>query len=534
MPYLSLSCLPVTTLSLTLSPYQASSDATLREVVARELALPLESITSVVVRRRNIDARQRRILVNLSVEVYLDGEQPAVDDFSDLVYPDVSSAPSSVVVGAGPCGLFAALRLIELGVRPIVVERGQDVMQRRRDLVQLEKSGVVDPESNYSFGEGGAGAFSDGKLYTRSKKRGSVEKILRVFCRFGADPKILIDAHPHIGTDKLPIIIRRMREQIIASGGEVHFACRMEELILERGEVRGVVCSGDRAFHGPVLLATGHSARDVYRYLHRAEILIEAKPIAVGVRLEHPQSLIDEIRYHSPEGRGKYLPAAEYVYKAQAEGRGVYSFCMCPGGFVVPASTGTEETVVNGMSPANRGSRWANSGLVVELHPEDIPATGIKVEDPTSPLALMQWCEAFERKSYLAANRSLRAPAQRMTDFVSRRHSSTLPSSSYTMGLTSSDLHEWMPDFITRRLSAGFRAFDRTTRGFLTGEAQLIGVESRTSSPVRIPRDRMTYAHPVVAGLYPAGEGAGFAGGIVSAAIDGENAAQQIALALGR
>ena len=524
----------VTTLSLTLSPQQAASDATLRTAVARELALPIESITSVLVRRRNIDARQRRILVNLSVDVYLDGEQPAVDDFSDLIYPDVSSAPSAVVVGAGPCGLFAALRLIELGVRPIVVERGQDVMQRRRDLVQLEKTGLVDTESNYSFGEGGAGAFSDGKLYTRSKKRGSVEKILRVFCRFGADPKILIDAHPHIGTDKLPIIIRRMREQIIVSGGEVHFACRMEELLLERGEVRGVVCSGGRTFFGPVLLATGHSARDVYRYLHRADILIEAKPIAVGVRLEHPQSLIDEIRYHSPEGRGKYLPAAEYVYKTQAEGRGVYSFCMCPGGFVVPASTAPEETVVNGMSPANRGSRWANSGMVVELHPEDIPATGIKVEDPTSPLALMQWCEELERKSYLAADRSLRAPAQRMTDFVARRHSTTLPSSSYAMGLTSSDLNEWMPDFITRRLSAGFRAFDRSTRGFLTEEAQLIAVESRTSSPVRIPRDRMTYAHPLVSGLYPAGEGAGFAGGIVSAAIDGENAAQQIALALGR
>ena len=524
----------VTTLSLTLSPQQAASDAALRTTVARELALPIESITSVLVRRRNIDARQRRILVNLSVDVYLDGEQPAVDDFSDLIYPDVSSAPSAVVVGAGPCGLFAALRLIELGVRPIVVERGQDVMQRRRDLVQLEKTGLVDTESNYSFGEGGAGAFSDGKLYTRSKKRGSVEKILRVFCRFGADPKILIDAHPHIGTDKLPIIIRRMREQIIASGGEVHFACRMEELLLERGEVRGVVCSGGCTFYGPVLLATGHSARDVYRYLHRADILIEAKPIAVGVRLEHPQSLIDEIRYHSPEGRGKYLPAAEYVYKTQAEGRGVYSFCMCPGGFVVPASTAPEETVVNGMSPANRGSRWANSGMVVELHPEDIPATGIKVEDPTSPLALMQWCEELEHKSYLAADRSLRAPAQRMTDFVARRHSTTLPSSSYTMGLTSSDLNEWMPDFITRRLSAGFRAFDRSTRGFLTEEAQLIAVESRTSSPVRIPRDRMTYAHPLVSGLYPAGEGAGFAGGIVSAAIDGENAAQQIALALGR
>lgn len=534
LPLLSLICHLVTTLSLTLSPQQAASDATLRTAVARELSLPIESITSVLVRRRNIDARQRRILVNLSVDVYLNGEQPAVDDFSDLIYPDVSSAPSAVVVGAGPCGLFAALRLIELGVRPIVVERGQDVMQRRRDLVQLEKTGIVDTESNYSFGEGGAGAFSDGKLYTRSKKRGSVEKILRVFCRFGADPKILIDAHPHIGTDKLPIIIRRMREQIIASGGEVHFACRMQELLLERGEVRGVVCSGGRTFYGPVLLATGHSARDVYRYLHRANILIEAKPIAVGVRLEHPQSLIDEIRYHSPEGRGKYLPAAEYVYKTQAEGRGVYSFCMCPGGFVVPASTGSEETVVNGMSPANRGSRWANSGMVVELHPEDIPATGIKVEDPTSPLALMQWCEELEHKSYLAADRSLRAPAQRMTDFVARRHSTTLPSSSYTMGLTSSDLNEWMPDFITRRLSAGFRAFDRSTRGFLTEEAQLIAVESRTSSPVRIPRDRMTYAHPLVSGLYPAGEGAGFAGGIVSAAIDGENAAQQIALALGR
>ena len=534
LPTLSLICHLVTTLSLTLSPQQAASDATLRAAVARELSLPIESITSVLVRRRNIDARQRRILVNLSVDVYLDGEQPAVDDFSDLVYPDVSSAPSAVVVGAGPCGLFAALRLIELGIRPIVVERGQDVMQRRRDLVQLEKTGIVDTESNYSFGEGGAGAFSDGKLYTRSKKRGSVEKILRVFCRFGADPKILIDAHPHIGTDKLPIIIRRMREQIIASGGEVHFACRMEELLLERGEVRGVVCSGGSTFYGPVLLATGHSARDIYRYLHRADILIEAKPIAVGVRLEHPQSLIDEIRYHSPEGRGKHLPAAEYVYKTQAEGRGVYSFCMCPGGFVVPASTGSEETVVNGMSPANRGSRWANSGMVVELHPEDIPATGIKVEDPTSPLALMQWCEELEHKSYLAADRSLRAPAQRMTDFVARRHSTTLPSSSYTMGLTSSDLNEWMPDFITRRLSAGFRAFDRSTRGFLTEEAQLIAVESRTSSPVRIPRNRMTYAHPLVSGLYPAGEGAGFAGGIVSAAIDGENAAQQIALALGR
>ena len=524
----------MTTLTLTLSPQQAASDAELRRLVGRELSLEPEMIHSIQVRRRNIDARQRRILVNLTLDVYLEGEAPAVDDFSDLVYPDVSSSPQAIVVGAGPCGLFAALRLIELGVRPIVVERGQDVMQRRKDLVQLEKTGQVDPESNYSFGEGGAGAFSDGKLYTRSRKRGSVEKILRVFCRFGADPKILVDAHPHIGTDKLPIIIRRMREQILASGGEVHFGCRMEELLLERGEVRGIVTADGRSFTGPVLLATGHSARDVYRYLHGAGVLIEAKPIAVGVRLEHPQQLIDQIRYHSPEGRGAYLPAAEYVYKAQVGGRGVYSFCMCPGGFVVPASTGPEETVVNGMSPANRGSRWANSGMVVELHPEDIPETGIAVEDPTSPLALMHWCQEFERRSYIAAECSMRAPAQRMTDFVKGRFSQSLPSSSYSMGLTPSALHEWMPHFVAQRLAEGFRAFDRSTRGFLTEEAQLIGVESRTSSPVRIPRDRETYCHPVVSGLYPAGEGAGFAGGIVSAAIDGENAAQQIALALGR
>lgn len=519
----------MTTLSLTLTPEQAATDALLRSHVARELGVSVESVSSIQVRRRNIDARQRKVLVNLSVDVYLDGETPVEDDFSDLSYPDVSGRPSVVVVGAGPCGLFAALRLIELGLRPIVLERGQEVMQRRRDLAQLERTGILNPESNYSYGEGGAGAFSDGKLYTRSKKRGSVEKILRVFCRFGADPKILVDAHPHIGTDKLPVIIRRMREQILASGGEVHFATRMTELLVEGGKVRGAVTEAGAVFHGPVILATGHSARDIYRYLHGAGILVESKPIAVGVRLEHPQALIDQLRYHSSEGRGKFLPAAEYVYKAQVEGRGVYSFCMCPGGFIVPASTAPEETVVNGMSPANRGSRWANSGMVVELRPEDIPQTGIAVEDLASPLALMHWCEALERKSYEAAGRSLRAPAQRMTDFLDKRLSSSLPSTSYNLGLTSSELHSWMPDFITRRLAGGFQAFDRSTRGFITEEAQLIALESRTSSPVRIPRGREDYAHPVLAGLYPAGEGAGFAGGIVSAAIDGENAASALA-----
>ena len=519
----------MTTLSLTLTPQQAATDALLRAAVARELSLPVDEISSIQIRRRNIDARQRNVLVNLSLDVYLEGEMPAEDDFSDLVYPDVSSAPSVVVVGAGPCGLFAALRLIELGLRPIILERGQEVMQRRRDLAQLERTGILDPESNYSYGEGGAGAFSDGKLYTRSKKRGSVEKILRVFCRFGADPKILVDAHPHIGTDKLPVIIRRMREQILASGGEVHFATRMTELLIEGGQVRGAIAHTGEVYLGPVILATGHSARDVYRYLHQAGILVEAKPIAVGVRLEHPQALIDQLRYHSPEGRGKYLPAAEYVYKAQVDGRGVYSFCMCPGGFIVPASTAHEETVVNGMSPANRGSRWANSGMVVELHPEDIPQTGISVEDLSSPLALMHWCEELERRSYRAANCSLKAPAQRMTDFLNRRLSSSLPSTSYSLGLTSSELHEWMPDFITKRLAGGFQVFDRSTRGFITEEAQLIALESRTSSPVRIPRGREDYAHPILVGLYPAGEGAGFAGGIVSAAIDGENVASALA-----
>lgn len=519
-------------IQLRLTPQAAASDADIRRASAKALGLSLDEISSIQIRKHTIDARQRNIAINLTVDVYEQGETPIVDDFSDLVYPDVSSRPSVIVVGAGPCGLFAALRLIELGYKPVVLERGKEVMQRRRDLSQLHKTGIVDPESNYSYGEGGAGAFSDGKLYTRSKKRGSVERILRIFCKFGADPKILVEAHPHIGTDKLPMIIKRMREQILSSGGEVHFGCRMDSLIVEHGVVRGVETSTGGVFFGPVILATGHSARDVYRYLHSSGVFVEAKPIAVGVRLEHPQHIIDCLRYHSPKGRGAYLPAAEYVYKAQAAGRGVYSFCMCPGGFVVPASTAPGETVVNGMSPANRGSKWANSGMVVELRVEDMARTDIKVDDPMSPLALMQWCEEFERRSYRAANDSLRAPAQRMTDFLRGSLSASLPSTSYNMGLTSSNLMDWMPRFITDRLAEGFLAFDRLTKGFITEEAQLIGVESRTSSPVRIPRhyegDRV-YQHIDLVGFYPAGEGAGYAGGIVSAAIDGENAAFALA-----
>lgn len=522
-------------IQLRLSPEAASQDASLRQQAAKALGIPQSSIDSIQIRRQTIDARQRRIVLNITLDVYTDGETPLVDDFSDLVYPDVSSAASVIVVGAGPCGLFAALRLIELGLKPIVLERGVDVMTRRKHLAQIHKTGIVDTESNYSYGEGGAGAFSDGKLYTRSKKRGSVERILRILCKFGADPKILVDAHPHIGTDKLPVIIKRIREQILASGGEVHFSTRMDGLLIEGGRVCGVETSTGQTFMGPVVLATGHSARDVFRYLHRSGIKVEAKPIAVGVRLEHPQALIDQIRYHSAEGRGKYLPPAEYVYKAQVGDRGVYSFCMCPGGFVVPASTAPEETVVNGMSPANRGSKWANSGMVVELRPEDIARTGIQVDDPASPLALMEWCEAYEHRSYLAAERSLRAPAQRLTDFLARRASTSLPTTSYNLGLTAGNMHEWMPEFVAGRLAEGFSAFERMTSGFITSEAQLIGVESRTSSPVRIPRHtegEYQYRHIELAGLYPAGEGAGYAGGIVSAAIDGENVATALFRAL--
>ncbi len=519
---------------LRLSPKYAMTDALLRQEIAKQLGIKIEDINSAQVRRQTIDARQRKVFVNLAVDVFLKGESPIQDDFSDIIYPNVANKKKVIVVGAGPCGLFASLRLIELGLCPILLERGADVLKRRRDIAELEKLGVVNPESNYSYGEGGAGAFSDGKLYTRSKKRGSVERILRIFCKFGADPKILVDAHPHIGTDKLPMIIKAMREQIIASGGEVHFNTRVDELILEGETVLGAKCQNGQTFMGAVILATGHSARDIYRYLYNAGIEIESKDIAVGVRLEHPQKLIDQIRYHSKEGRGKYLPPAEYVYKTQADGRGVYSFCMCPGGFVVPASTDKEQCVVNGMSPANRGSKWANSGMVVELRAEDLKdkSVGFEIEDVDSPLALMEWCEAYERASFEAANSTLQAPAQRLTDFLNNKTSSNLPNSSYRLGLTAGRMQDFMPEFIHKRLAFGFRAFERMSKGFITEEAQLIGVESRTSSPVRIPRyykGENVYQHIRIKGLYPAGEGAGYAGGIVSAAIDGENVAQALA-----
>ena len=522
-------------------PETAANEQRLKTYIAEEKGLDAKRMNAVRILRRSIDARQRTIYVNLSVRVYV-GEVPDEDGFRHTLYNNVEGRPPVVVVGAGPGGLFAALRLIELGLRPVVVERGKDVHARKKDLAQISRTQTVDPESNYSFGEGGAGAYSDGKLYTRSKKRGDVDKILNVFCQHGASPAILVDAHPHIGTDKLPRVIENMRNTILQCGGEVHFETRMDALLVEGDKVCGIATNTGKTFRGPVILATGHSARDVYRWLAKNGVEIEAKGIAVGVRLEHPAKLIDQIQYHNREGRGKYLPAAEYSFVTQVEGRGVYSFCMCPGGFVVPAASDAGQIVVNGMSPSNRGSRWSNSGMVVELRPEDLEDEELRMkneelpgDDPVanSSLKMMLFQEQLERLCWLQGNRKQTAPAQRMADFCNRRLSACLPYSSYAPGLVVSPLHFWMPGFIARRLAQGFRVFGRNARGFLTNEAVMIGVETRTSSPVRILRDKDTLQHVRLQGLFPCGEGAGYAGGIVSAGMDGERCAEAAAAYLG-
>lgn len=532
-------------LNIRVAPNIAADERLLTRYAAGETGIDARTIKGLRIRRRSIDARQRQIYINLSIDLYIN-EMPPRLDFEPVHYGDVSRAPRVIVVGAGPGGLFAALRLIELGKRPVVLERGKDVHERRKDIALISRRHTVDPESNYSFGEGGAGAYSDGKLFTRSKKRGNVDKILRVFCQFGASTDILADAHPHIGTDRLPRIIEAMRRQIIESGGEVHFQTRVDRLIVENDAVKGVECQTGEAFYGPVILATGHSARDVYRHLCAAGIEIEAKGIAVGVRLEHPATLIDSIQYHNRNGRGKYLPAAEYSYVAQSGGRGVYSFCMCPGGIVVPAASGPGQVVVNGMSPSLRNSAWSNSGMVVETRVEDIGGelapfmteamadggfaeTHAGWDDPANPLRMMYFQEALERACWLQGGRSQTAPAQRMADFVNRRLSYDLPRSSYSPGMISSPLHFWMPKFVTSRLIEGFNAFGRKSHGFLTNEAVMIAAETRTSAPVRILRNAETLCHVRVQGLYPCGEGAGYAGGIVSAAIDGERCAEMCA-----
>ena len=543
-------------------PEQAASEEGIKRYLAKEKGLDVRTLNQVRVLKRSIDARQRTIFVNLKVRAYIN-EFPQDDQYIHTEYPDVSSRPRVIVVGEGPGGLFASLRLIELGYRPIVLERGKDVRERKKDLSNITKTQKVDGESNYCFGEGGAGAYSDGKLYTRSKKRGSVDKILNVFCQHGANTNILADAHPHIGTDKLPRVIENMRNTIIKCGGEVHFQTKMIRLILEsEGKLTAPdAAAGDRVigveavnlatgaeetYRGPVILATGHSARDVYRYLASAKIDIEAKGIAVGVRLEHPSQLIDQIQYHNKSGRGKYLPAAEYSFVTQVDGRGVYSFCMCPGGFVIPAATGPEQLVVNGMSPSNRGTAWSNSGMVVETHPEDvaqfvkehqaiIEQTEMKAQENSSlfnlhsSLQMMYFQQIVEKQCWQQGNMKQTAPAQRMADFVNNRLSYDLPKSSYAPGIISSPLHFWMPSFVSKRLQEGFKTFGKNAHGFLTNEATLIAMETRTSSPVRIIRDRETLQHVRIQGLFPCGEGAGYAGGIVSAGVDGERCAEMCA-----
>lgn len=538
---------------LRILPEIAANEQRLKDYLAKDKGLNVREITATRILKRSIDARQRTIFVNLKVRVYLN-EMPKEDEYEHTIYNKVEGKPQVIVVGAGPGGLFAALRLIELGLRPVIVERGKDVRERKKDLAQISREHKIDPESNYSFGEGGAGAYSDGKLYTRSKKRGNVDKILNVFCQHGASSAILADAHPHIGTDKLPRVIENMRNTIIECGGEVHFQTRMDALIIENNEIKGIETNTGKTFLGPVILATGHSARDVYRWLAANNVAIEAKGLAVGVRLEHPAELIDRIQYHNKEGRGDYLPAAEYSFVTQAEGRGVYSFCMCPGGFIVPAASGPEQVVVNGMSPSNRGSKWSNSGMVVEIQPEELLSGELKVESgemaaqrneqllalnpllTNSQLSILNsqllplfFQEELERQCWLQGGRRQTAPAQRMLDFTRKKLSYDLPDSSYSPGLISSPLHFWMPEFITKRLSLGFQQFGRMSHGFLTNEAVMIGVETRTSSPVRIVRDKDTLQHVTVRGLFPCGEGAGYAGGIVSAAIDGERCAEAVA-----
>ena len=501
-------------------PQVAANEQQLKAWLADEYGFDVRTCNSVRILKRSIDARQRTIFVNLKVRVYIN-EMPTDDEYVHTEYGDVSQRPQVIVVGAGPGGLFAALRLIELGFRPVVLERGKNVHDRKKDLAAISRTQQVDPESNYCFGEGGAGAYSDGKLYTRSKKRGNIDKILNVFCQHGASTAILADAHPHIGTDRLPKVIEAMRNTIISCGGEVHFQTKMTQLIVHGDCVVGAV-AGEREYRGPVILATGHSARDVYRYLAEAKIEIGAKGIAVGVRLEHPSELIDQIQYHSRQGRGKYLPAAEYSFVTQVEGRGVYSFCMCPGGFVIPAATDREQIVVNGMSPANRGTQWSNSGMVVEVRSDD-------VEGADDVLRMIHFQEQLERMCWQQGNMKQTAPAQRMADFVNKRLSYDLPKSSYAPGLISSPLHFWLPKMIANRLQEGFKVFGKQAHGFLTNEAVLIATETRTSSPVRILRDNMTLQHVRLQGLFPCGEGAGYAGGIVSAGVDGERCAEMAA-----
>ncbi len=509
-------------LNITVSPEVASDIAACKLYSAQKLNIAVDDITHFDVIRRSIDARGRNIKMNLGVRVFVD-EFPVENESGIYNYRDVSNKPAIVIVGAGPAGLFAGLRLIELGLKPVIIERGKDVSARKVDIAAIHRNEKVDPDSNYGFGEGGAGTFSDGKLYTRSKKRGDVNRILQIFHNHGAQPEILIDSHPHIGTNVLPRVIKNMRQTILKAGGEIYFNERVSGFIVESGRMRGVKTSQGNSYSGnSVILATGHSARDVYYLLNDNGITLESKNFAMGVRVEHPQRLIDQIQYHRPE-RGDYLPPATYRFVQQVKGYGVYSFCMCPGGVIVPASTANDEMVVNGMSPSHRGGRYANSGIVTEVHVEEL-----EQYKKWGVLAGLKFQEEVEEKSYKMAGQSYMAPAQRLDDFVKGKPSASLPASSYHPGLTRSDLHRWLPAFVSDRLREGFMHFNRKAKGFLTNDAIVVGVESRTSSPIRIPRNPDTFEHVAIPGLYPCGEGAGYAGGIVSSAIDGERCAEKV------
>ncbi|HVW15212.1 MAG TPA: FAD-dependent oxidoreductase [Mucilaginibacter sp.] len=498
-------------------PEQHEDEAVLKRLAASSLNVSANQITGLKILKRSIDARGRKVVYRMQVRVYVN--EPYVPESYTVNYPNVKNAKPVIIIGAGPAGLFAALQCIELGLKPIILERGKDVKQRRRDLANINKAGLVNPESNYCFGEGGAGTYSDGKLYTRSTKRGDVNHVLKIFVAHGASEDILIDARPHIGTNKLPGIITAIRETIQNAGGEVHFDTRVTGLIVEGGKIKGVkTTDGETWKADAVILATGHSARDIFEMLHRQNVLIEAKPFALGVRIEHPQEIIDKAQYHC-EHRGEDLPPAYYNLVEQVDGRGVFSFCMCPGGIIAPCATEDREIVVNGWSPSKRNNPYANSGTVVQINMEDV-----KGNDSDS-FKLLNFQREIEQIAFTAGGGRLVAPAQRMVDFVEGRISADLPKNSYLPGTKSVALTEVLPVWIAGRLKKALPVFGQKMKGYYTNEAILVGVESRTSSPVKIPRDKETLQHPQVAGLFPCGEGAGYAGGIISAAIDGINCA---------
>jgi uncharacterized FAD-dependent dehydrogenase len=519
-------------LNLVVSPVDAANEGTLKSIAAKQLAIPVANISFLKILKRSIDARSRNIKINLRIEVYTGSTTPLITDYR-INYPDVSLHKPVIVIGAGPAGLFAALQLIENGRKPIVLERGKDVKSRRRDLAAINKEHIVNMHSNYCFGEGGAGTYSDGKLYTRSTKRGDITKVLETFVAHGADETILIEAHPHIGTNKLPKIIEAMRQTILDCGGEVHFHTYVTDLLITDHSIKGVHCTNlettttTEFIADSVILATGHSARDIFELLHAKKISIEGKTFAMGVRVEHPQALIDSLQYHCTlkevQKQRDYLPAAAYSMVHQALGRGVYSFCMCPGGIIAPCATAPGEVVTNGWSPSKRNNPFANSGIVVTIEPEDY-----QKYSAFGPLAGLHYQRALEQMAWIAGGKTQTAPAQRLHDFVLNKFSSDLPPASYQPGIKSAPLHELLPAEIGKRLQIGFAEFGKKMRGYLSNDAVIVGVESRTSSPIRIPRDPQTLQHPQIKGLYPCGEGAGYAGGIVSAAIDGQKCAAAI------